>query len=312
MAAPGTSTLCILGTGNLGLAILKSVISPRTVSPSTGSALPFEQYIACVRTSAGEQRVRAALGDNTNVTISRGDNVAAVHASQVVVLGVDPADVEAVLSQPGLADALAGKLVISVAAGWTRSGLEYCIRTKQKNHFPGGSAGTAHVIRILPNIAALVGESITAVEEPATTTPASHLELTQSIFSRIGKTTLIPEKLMPAVTAVSGSTPAFFSIICDALIDAAVAVGVPRGMAREMVVQSMKGSAKMMSNPEDGGGGLSPAELRDQGTSPEGCTIAGVMVIEEAGVRGHVGKALREAVTVARMMGRVEHVNDTR
>lgn len=111
---------------------------------------------------------------------------------------------------------------------------------------------------------------------------------------------------MDAITAVGGSTPAFFAVICDAMIDAAVAVGLPREVAQIAVFQAMKGSAAMMQS------GVLPAALRDQGTSPEGCTIAGVMVLEEKGVRGGVGRAVREAVSVARLMGDGGHVNDTR
>jgi pyrroline-5-carboxylate reductase len=111
---------------------------------------------------------------------------------------------------------------------------------------------------------------------------------------------------MAATTAVGGSTPAFFAIICDAMIDASVAVGVPRESAQQMIYQSMMGTAAMLKS------GVHPGALKDQGTSSEGCTIAGVMVLEEGGVRGTVGKALRESVTVARLMGEEEHLNDTR
>ncbi|KAH7028777.1 FAD-linked oxidoreductase-like protein [Microdochium trichocladiopsis] len=273
--------------------------------------LPFKTYIACVRSEAGEQRVRTELlttdpGDKT-LCVHRGDNAAAVRLSQVVILAVDPADVESVLSRPGMADALTGKLLISVAAGWTREQLEHTLSSKSNSASNKDGVNKVWIVRTLPNIAALVSESITAIEEPAPDLPPEHLELTEAIFSRIGETSLVPARLMDAVTAVGGSTPAFFSVICDAMIDAAVAVGLPREMARVMVVQSMKGSAEIMQS-----GGLTPAQLRDQGTSPEGCTIGGLMVLEEAGVRGHVGRALREAVTVARLMGKVAHVNDTR
>ncbi|PQK13572.1 hypothetical protein BB8028_0004g05030 [Beauveria bassiana] len=112
---------------------------------------------------------------------------------------------------------------------------------------------------------------------------------------------------MEATTAVAGSTPAMFAVLCDALIDASVAVGMPRQMAEAMVVQSMRGSAELLLQS----GGMSCATLRDAGTSPEGCTMAAIMVMEERGVRGAVGRALREAVTAARRMDSVQHVNDT-
>lgn len=136
--------------------------------------------------------------------------------------------------------------------------------------------------------------------------PPALLDLTDRIFQRVGRTVRVPPRLMAATTAVAGSTPAFFAIVCDALVDASVAVGVPRDVASAMVFQSMAGSAAMLQ------GGVHPGVLKDRGTSPEGCTIGGVMVLEEGGVRGHLGRALREAVTVARLMGAREHLNDTR
>ncbi|KAL2205128.1 pyrroline-5-carboxylate reductase [Sarocladium strictum] len=315
MATSDKKTLCVLGTGNLGLAILQSIVdaSPAFTTATETPGLPVSQYIACVGSEIGEHRVRAKLGTEVgNVTISRGDNVNVVRQSQVVILGVDPADVESVLSESGLADALRDKLLISVAAGWTRERLEevICKSSSQGSSDDGqggGDRNVCSVIRTLPNIAAMVGQSMTAIEQPDPSLLSHYLDITETIFNRIGKTLIVPARLMDAFTAVGGSTPAFFSVICDSLIDASVAVGMSWDMVRDMIVQAMKGSAEIMQS-----GGLTPAQLRDQGTSPEGCTIGGLMVLEEAGVRGHVGKALREAVTVARLMGKVPHVNDTR
>ncbi|KAI8238267.1 pyrroline-5-carboxylate reductase [Colletotrichum sp. SAR 10_86] len=257
----------------------------------------------------GDEQSESALkgrfpdaGDKLKVT--RGDNIAALKASQVVILGVDPGDVESVLSQPGTADALKDKLLISVAAGWTRGKLEstlYGSETTAEN-----TEGRAWVVRTLPNIAAMVSQSLTAIEISDPPVPAPYMELTEAIFEKIGKAVKIAPKLMNATTAVGGSTPAFWGVICDAMIDAAVAVGVPRNLASTMIFQSMLGSATLMQN------GLHPSLLRDQGTSPEGCTIGGLMVLEEGAVRGHIGKALREAVTIARLMETTPHLNDTR
>ncbi|CCF35235.1 pyrroline-5-carboxylate reductase [Colletotrichum higginsianum] len=295
-------TLCVLGCGNLGIPILKALLDN---AESASSTLPITRFIACVRSESSEMSLKerfAAAGDK--LVVSRGDNAAALQKSDVVVLGVDPGDVEAVLSQPGTKEALGDKLLISVAAGWTRGRLEttiYGSETTSEN-----AAGRAWVVRTLPNIAAMVSQSLTAIEISEPAVPARYLDLTEAIFNRIGKTVQIAPKLMNATTALGGSTPAFFAVICDALIDAAVAVGVPRNLAHIMTFQSMLGTATLMQN------GLHPALLKDQGTSPEGCTIGGLMVLEEGAVRGHVGKALREAVTVARLMESQPHVNDTR
>ncbi|KAJ6087910.1 hypothetical protein N7467_006824 [Penicillium canescens] len=302
MANIQNGSLCILGCGNLGIAILNGLIN---VPAEKTSELPFTRYIACVRSESSEKRLTERFAQSMNkISISRGDNIQAVQSADVIILGVDPADIQTVLTQPGLREALTDKLLISIAAGWTRQKLEatiYGSATTAEN-----TAGRAWVVRTLPNIAAQVSQSLTAIETSEPALPERYLQITTSIFEQIGKAVHIDPRLMNATTAVGGSTPAFFAVICDAMIDAAVAVGVPRDLAHTMIFQSMQGTATMLQS------GMHPAMLKDQGTSPEGCTIGGLMVMEEAGVRGHVGRALREAVTLARLMETTDHVNDTR
>ncbi|KAJ5263254.1 hypothetical protein N7478_010859 [Penicillium angulare] len=299
MADKQIKTLCLLGCGNLGGAILDSLLN----APQDEAL--FTKFIACVRSQQSEEKLAGRFSTHQDrLTINRGDNVKAVHEADVTILGVDPADIEKVLTQNGLQEALGDKLLISIAAGWTRQKLEetiYGSQTTEENKF-----GRAWVVRTLPNIAAQVSQSLTAIEVSEPSPPERYLQMTTAIFERIGRAVHIDPKLMNATTAVGGSTPAFFAIICDAMIDAAVAVGVPRDLAHTMIFQSMQGTATMLQS------GIHPSILRDQGTSPEGCTIGGVMVLEEAGVRGHVGRALREAVTLARLMETETHVNDTR
>lgn len=228
-----------------------------------------------------------------------------MQSSDIVILGVDPSQVEATLKQNGLDQALQGKLLISVAAGWSRENLENLVSAGASSK----EEERTWVLRTLPNVAAQVSQSLTAIEDPAEDFPKKYMESADAIFSQIGQAVHVAPRLMNATTAVAGSTPAFWAIICDAFIDAAVAVGLPRDMAQAQIYQSMRGTAEMLQS------GIQPGELRDQGTSPEGCTIGGIMVLEEAGIRGHLGKALREAVTIARAMGSGKedlHVNDTR
>jgi pyrroline-5-carboxylate reductase len=207
-------------------------------------------------------------------------------------------------------------LLVSVVAGWSRENLENLIKNNSGNTHNGATQGEddsqenkTWILRTLPNIAAQVSQSLTAIEDPGPNFPPHYMALATAIFSQIGKVVHVPPRLMAATTAVGGSTPAFWAIACDAFIDAAVAVGMPRAMAQEQIYQSMRGTAEMLQR------GVHPGVLRDQGTSPEGCTIGGVMVLEEMGVRGALGKALRESVTIARAMGSGDenlHVNDTR
>ncbi|KAL1608132.1 hypothetical protein SLS60_003071 [Paraconiothyrium brasiliense] len=298
------STLCILGCGNLGTPILKSLIE----APE-GSGVPFTHFIACVHSAASEERLAKRFPkekESGKLVISRGQNAKAASDASVVILGVDPADVEATLKGDGLAPALKGKLIISICAGWARKSLERIISSGQGS--PTNEERT-WVLVTLPNVAAQVSQSITAIEDPDPETPHKHVKTCEAIFNQIGRTVQLAPKLMPAASVLGGATPAMWAIICDAFIDASVAIGVPRKSAQEMIYQSMRGSAAMLQS------GIQPGELRDMGTSPEGCTIGGIMVLEEMGVRGALGKALRESVTLARLMGSERddlHVNDTR
>ncbi|KAI2467895.1 pyrroline-5-carboxylate reductase dimerization-domain-containing protein [Annulohypoxylon bovei var. microspora] len=295
------STLCILGCGNLGTAILESLIGS---TDEKASPLVINRVIACVRSERSEKRLSERLSASGNqLKISRADNVQAVNQSDSILLGVDPADVRETLKEPGLVDALAGKLLISIVAGWTREQIEAVLAEASINN---DDDSKIWVVRTLPNIAATVSQSITSIEKPDPKLPPEHLEFTDALFNRIGKTVHLAPSQMDAFTAVGGSTPAFFAVIVDALIDASVAVGMPRQEATATIVQSMLGTAILLQS------GVHPGVLRDQGTSPEGCTIGGLMVLEELGVRGRLGRGLREAVTIARLMGKDPHVNDTR
>ncbi|KAH6898081.1 putative pyrroline-5-carboxylate dehydrogenase [Thelonectria olida] len=291
MSSLTNATLCILGCGK---AILRSLVE----SDGNNGELPFAKFVACVRSERSQQALSNEFEPHQHkLAVYRGENVKAAQQSHVVILGADPADIDTVLREDGLREALSDKLIISVVAGWTREKIEATIfgsETTKENQ-----SGRGWVVRTLPNIAATVSQSLTAIEIDPTGPPVpdEYVQLTTSIFSKVGRAVHVPPRLMNATTAVGGSTPAFFAIIVDAMIDAAVAVGVPRDMAQTMIYQSMQGTASLLQS------GIHPGILRDQGTSPEGCTIAGVMVLEEGAVRGHVGRALREAVTAARLMG---------
>lgn len=224
--------------------------------------------------------------------------MSAVREAQAVILGVDPADIETVLREPDLAEALEGKPLISIVAGWTKIDLEKTLYGTATT--PETQKERAWIVRTLPNIAASVSQSMTAIETTEPPLPGPMMTITQDIFQAVGKTVLLPPRLMPVATAVGGSTPAFFTIICDALIDASVATGLPREAAQTMIYQAMQGTASLLQS------GINPGQLKEMGTSPAGCTIGGVMVLEESAVRGHVGRALREAVAIARQMGNNE------
>ncbi|KID96162.1 Delta-1-pyrroline-5-carboxylate dehydrogenase 1, partial [Metarhizium majus ARSEF 297] len=283
------STLCFIGCGNLGTAILSGLLS--TSKEGSEGTCQFSQFIVSVRTEASVTRLQEQFCQHQDkLRIYQNQNERAVDESDVIILATDPADVTSVLTAQGMHDKLAGKLLISIAAGWTRLKLENMLHDKRISDH-------VWIIRTLPNVAAMVHQGLTVIETPHPKMPTSYLALTKAIFDRVGKTIVLPPSQLDAATAVGGSTPAFFAIICEALIDASVAVGVPRDVAHASIAQAMLGTAHMLQT------GMQPAAVKDMGTSPEGCTMSGLMVLEETAVRGHVGRALREAVTVARLMG---------
>ena len=126
------------------------------------------------------------------------------------------------------------------------------------------------------------------------------------MFTRIGRVTHLPPAAMDAATALCGSGPAFFALMLEAMADGAVAMGIPRAEAQEMAAQTMRGSAGMVLN------GQHPAIVREKVSTPGGCTIGGLLVLEEGSLRGTIARGIREATVVASQLGKgVTNVNGT-
>jgi len=167
------------------------------------------------------------------------------------------------------------KKVISIAAGWSVEMLEKAM----------GDSG-AQLLRVMPNTPALVGEGVLALCEE-TSLSAEDFVWAQKLFGTLGVVQIIPERLIDAIIAVSGSSPAYVFMFIDAMADAAVKLGMPRKMAIQCAAQAVMGSAKMVLETK-----LHPAELKDQVCSPGGTTIEAVQVLEENGLRSAVIKAM--------------------
>jgi len=137
--------------------------------------------------------------------------------------------------------------------------------------------------------------------------PSEQAKLVDWIFTRVGKVTHLPPNQMDACTALCGSGPAFMALVLEGLADGAVAMGVPRAEAQMMAAQTMRGTTGLVQSGEH------PAILRERVSTPGGCTIGGSLVLEEAGVRGTIARAVREATVVASQLGKgVQGVNGTR
>ena len=197
-------------------------------------------------------------------------------------------------------EALAGKLLISILAGVPVSQISDTIYGDISNR-------TCRVVRALPNTASLIRESMTVIETSNPPLPQPLDAMVSWMFNRVGRVVHLPQTSMDAATALCGSSPAFFALVLEAMADGAVAMGVPRAEAQLMAAQAMKGSAGLVLNGEH------PAIVREKISTPGGCTIGGLLVLEEGSVRGTVARSVREATVVASQLGKgVQGVNGTR
>lgn len=179
----------------------------------------------------------------------------------------------------------ANTVVISIIAGITLDTLE--------SYFSNNA-----VIRVMPNTPMSVGAGMSAICAGSKASE-NHVTAAEKIFASAGKAIVIEEKLMDAVSGLSGSGPAFIFVIIDALSDAGVKAGLKRNMAIELAAQTVLGSAKMVLES-----GLHPAQLRDQVTSPGGTTIEGVHIMEQKGVRGAMIDTVTAAIEKSKLMGK--------
>jgi len=207
-----------------------------------------------------------------------GSNSAAAAGADVVLLCVKPQDVAAAIAEAG--GGLASKILISIVAGLATTRLEELA--------PG-----ARVVRAMPNTGASVGRSATAIAPGQTATEADS-DLAEKIFGAVGKVFRVSERDMNAITALSGSGPAFIYLVLEAMADGAVAAGLSRSLAHELAVETLAGAAETADKI-----GYHPAVLREMVTSPGGTTIAGLLTLEKAAVRAAFADAVRAAAVRA-------------
>lgn len=240
------------------------------------AGIPKAQLVVSDLDSSKVEALVAELG----VTGER-DNEKLVEHADVVILAVKPA-ATCKLAQ-GLKALAAERLWLSVAAGIKTSQLEQAL------------GGTARVIRAMPNAPALIGQGASALCRGKLATDADeHLAI--ALLGAVGTTEVVDEAMMDAVTAVSGSGPAFVMLVIEAMTDGAVRAGLPRATAQRLATQTVLGSAVLLQET-----GRHPGELKDMVTSPGGTTIAGIEALEAGGLRS----ALISAVTKAAERSRV-------
>jgi pyrroline-5-carboxylate reductase len=208
-----------------------------------------------------------------------------VEAAEGAVLAVKPGDVEAACAAIGRAGI---RRVLSIAAGVPLAKLEQWL---------GGSGDAPAVVRAMPNTPALVGAGAAAIA-PGRRAGAADVTWAEGILRAVGTVAVVPEPLLDAVTGLSGSGPAYVFLVAEALIDAGVLVGLPRPVSRELAVQTLLGSARLLAES-----GESAESLRAAVTSPGGTTAAGLRALEAGGVRSAVLEAVVAATDRSRQLG---------
>jgi pyrroline-5-carboxylate reductase len=260
---PLSRSIAILGAGRLGESLVRGFLS-------SGWRTPDE----LVATSRREER-QAELRDRYGVR-AVGDNAAAVADAGLVILSVKPQDLAVLLDAIGPALA-ADQTVLSVAAGVTTASIE--------SRLPAG----ARVVRAMPNAPALVHEGIAGLcgGDHARETD---LDVAAEALGHLGDVVRVAEADMDAVTALSGSGPAYFALLAEAMIEAGLLLGLSREVSTKLVVQTMFGSAKLLRDER-----MHPVELREAVTSPGGTTTRAIRELERSGVRAAFLNAINAA-----------------
>lgn len=265
------STLAIVGCGTMGRAVAAG-LAQRPNVPSL--------VVVTARSRTACEALAADLG-----VPALQDNAAAIGQADLVMLSVKPQAARGVLTAPGVAEALAGKVLISICAG---------VSTEQLHAW----APQATIIRAMPNTPCLIGEGMTVLSGGPGATEAD-LEQASQIFAAVGRCRVLDEKHLDAVTGLSGSGPAFACVILEALADGGVRMGLPRDVAVELAAQTFQGAARLVLDT-----GKHPAALKDEVTTPAGCTIAGLLTMEDGRIRSTLARTIEEATRTAAGLGK--------
>lgn len=242
---------------------------------------------AVANSLAGSKRVTTVIMTKRNVStlprsrtkkvVVTSDNREAAKKADIIVVAVKAGDAKHVLEE--IAPFTAGKIVISLMAAITIERLEKALPK-------------AKVVRSMPNIAAVIGEAITAYAPGTKVTPADEAEV-QFVLGCFGDYVKVPEPLLNPITALSGSGPAYIAVVIEAMVSAGLKVGIPRDVSLKLVTKTLTGTADLLSEKK-----MHPAELRDTVTTPAGTTIAGIYELERGSLRTSIMNAV-EAATMA-------------
>ena len=253
--------MAVIGAGKIGEAVARSISKSSEV----------EKVLTTKRSPA----TKGAQSEKISVL---HDNKKAARESDIVIVSVKAGDAKHVFGE--IAEFVHDKIVISLMAAVSVKKIEAAI--------PG-----AKVVRAMPNIAATIGEAMTAYT-PGHNLSKKDIEQVQFVLGSFGDHIEVPENLMDAVTALSGSGPAYIAILIEAMVSAGLKVGIPRDIAFKLVTKTLTGTADLLSQNR-----MHPAELRDTVTTPAGTTIAGIYELEKGALRTSIMNAVDAATQAA-------------
>ncbi|KAJ6190745.1 hypothetical protein N7519_000766 [Penicillium mononematosum] len=274
-------TLGFIGCGNMGGAVLNGLLNSAFSKSTTTTPNPITHFIACTKTASSASRLQTTIAPEHQqlIKIVSDKTVQTMQEADIVILACKPFMAEAVLSEEGVRDALAGKLVISMLAGQSCETLTNLIN-------PDASADPPHLMKAIPNMGAQFGESMTIIETPAPTIPTSMVEITEWIFKHVGAVKYLGADHIGLATVLIGATMATLTLPIEGLLDGCVAEGFKRGDAMELVLQGIRGLSAVLES------GKHPAAVRESISSPRGCTIQTLLSLEKAGTRSDFAEAI--------------------
>ena len=266
--------IAILGAGKIGEALISGLLSSGWRSTAD-----------IVATARRRERVDE-LSERYGIAATQSNAEAAAGAA-LVVISVKPQDIDALLADVG-ERITPEQTVLSVAAAIPTAAIE--------RRLPTG----VPVVRAMPNTPSTVHEGVAGLCAGAHADDG-HLTLAEEALSHLGAVVRVPESAMDAITAVSGSGPAYFALLAEAMIEAGILLGLSREISTQLVVQTMLGTAKQLRDER-----MHPVELREMVTSPGGTTIAAIRELEQAGVRAAFLNAIQAAMDRSRELARGE------
>jgi pyrroline-5-carboxylate reductase len=259
-----SARICVLGAGKAGEALVSGLLS-------SGWAKP-EDIVATVRHSERAQELADRHGIDATL-----DNASAVRGAKIVVIAVKPQDIEGLLGDVG-GVLEPSQTVLSIAAAIPTALIE--------SHLNDG----VPVVRAMPNTPVTVHEGMAGIAGGAHA-GEEDIALAEEVLGSVGRSVRVDEDYMDAVTAVSGSGPAYFALLAESMIEAGILLGLSREVATDLVVQTMLGTAKLLRDEK-----MHPVELREMVTSPGGTTISAIRELEQAGVRAAFLNAIQAAM----------------